>query len=70
MAFDGYVRISRVGGREGDSFLSPAIQRDSIRRQAKAKGVDLGELVEEAEFAARREQVAVLREQSERRRRR
>jgi site-specific DNA recombinase len=47
MAFDGYVRISQVGGREGESFLSPKIQRDSIARQAKAKGVEIGELVEE-----------------------
>jgi len=28
----GYIRVSRVGGREGDSFLSPALQRQSIER--------------------------------------
>ncbi len=25
----GYVRVSRVGGRDGDRFLSPVLQRDS-----------------------------------------
>jgi site-specific DNA recombinase len=51
--FDGYIRISRVSDREGDSFLSPEIQRDSIERQAKAKGVDLGEVVEERDVSGR-----------------
>jgi hypothetical protein len=26
----GYIRISRVGGRGGDSFISPVEQRKSI----------------------------------------
>jgi site-specific DNA recombinase len=51
MSFDGYVRISRVGGREGESFLSPEIQRDSITRQAKAKGIQIGELVDELDVS-------------------
>ncbi len=29
----GYVRVSRVGGREGDNFLSPELQRQSIARR-------------------------------------
>jgi site-specific DNA recombinase len=51
MTFDGYVRISRVAGREGVSFLSPTIQRDSIARQAAAKGIELGEIVEERDVS-------------------
>jgi site-specific DNA recombinase len=34
----GYVRVSRVAGREGDSFISPAIQRERIEAHAKAHG--------------------------------
>jgi len=52
--FDGYIRISRVGDREGESFLAPEIQRDSIARQAKAKGVGLGEVVEERDVSGGR----------------
>jgi site-specific DNA recombinase len=51
MTYDGYVRISRTGGREGESFLSPEIQRDSITRQGKAKGLELGELVDERDVS-------------------
>ncbi len=47
MTWDGYIRISRVGGREGASFISPAVQREAIERMATAKGVELGEVVEE-----------------------
>jgi DNA invertase Pin-like site-specific DNA recombinase len=32
----GYVRVSRVAGREGDSFISPAVQRERIERFAAA----------------------------------
>jgi site-specific DNA recombinase len=47
VSFDGYIRVSRVGGREGASFISPAVQRDTITRLAKYHGVQLGEVVEE-----------------------
>jgi site-specific DNA recombinase len=40
---DGYVRVSRVGGREGDSFVSPQLQRDRIEAAARNAG---GEIVE------------------------
>jgi len=39
MSFDGYIRVSRVGGREGDSFQSPDVQRAAIERYAESKGV-------------------------------
>src|SRR5262245_2566099 len=44
---DGYIRISKVNGRNGDSFLAPKIQRDTIERIAREKGFELGEVVEE-----------------------
>jgi DNA invertase Pin-like site-specific DNA recombinase len=35
----GYVRVSRVNGRSGDSFISPEVQRETIERLAAAKGI-------------------------------
>lgn len=37
----GYVRVSRVAGREGESFISPDVQRDHIAGWAKLRGVDI-----------------------------
>jgi DNA invertase Pin-like site-specific DNA recombinase len=34
----GYIRVSRVAGREGDSFISPDVQREAIVRYAKGAG--------------------------------
>jgi DNA invertase Pin-like site-specific DNA recombinase len=48
---DGYIRVSRRNGRTGDSYLSPKIQRDTIERIAQAKGVTLGEIVEEEDVS-------------------
>jgi site-specific DNA recombinase len=38
---DGYIRVSRVGGRSGDSFISPRVQRDAISRWAAAHGLTM-----------------------------
>ena len=43
----GYVRVSRVGARGGDSFLSPALQREGIARVAAREGLEVVEVVEE-----------------------
>lgn len=40
---DGYIRVSRVGGREGDSFISPDVQRQQIERWAQLRGVTIAE---------------------------
>jgi site-specific DNA recombinase len=42
VAWDGYIRVSRVGEREGESFQSPAEQRKQIEGWAKLKGVQVG----------------------------
>ena len=31
----GYIRVSRVGDREGDSFISPDVQEQAIREWAE-----------------------------------
>jgi site-specific DNA recombinase len=36
MRLDGYVRVSRVGGRSGDAFISPGEQKERVRAWAKA----------------------------------
>lgn len=35
---DGYIRVSRVGGREGEGFISPDVQAQAISRWAEARG--------------------------------
>lgn len=49
--FDGYIRVSRVGGRVGESFISPAVQRETIERLAAYHGLELGEVVEELDVS-------------------
>jgi len=36
--YEGYIRVSRTGGREGESFISPAVQKQKIEDFAKRKG--------------------------------
>src|SRR4051812_33792153 len=38
---DGYIRVSRVGGRGGESFISPAVQKDRITAYAHAVGHEM-----------------------------
>lgn len=38
---DGYIRVSRVAGRAGDSFISPAVQREQIEGWAKMRSVTI-----------------------------
>ena len=43
----GYVRVSRVSKRSGDSFLSPELQRQSIERVCQRRGLELVDVLEE-----------------------
>ena len=47
LPFAGYIRVSRVAGRTGDSFISPDVQAETITRLASTHGVELAEVVEE-----------------------
>lgn len=38
---DGYIRVSRVGDRSGDSYVSPAIQQKAIRKLAADRGLEV-----------------------------
>src|ERR1041385_5122088 len=53
---DGYIRVSRRAGREGESFISPEVQRQRIEGWAQANGVELVRWWKEIEQSgARRE---------------
>jgi DNA invertase Pin-like site-specific DNA recombinase len=43
MKLDGYIRVSKVGGREGASFISPDLQREEIEAWARFKGAEIVE---------------------------
>jgi DNA invertase Pin-like site-specific DNA recombinase len=44
---DGYIRVSRVAGRSGDSFISPGEQRQKISDWAKSNGYTISNWYEE-----------------------
>ncbi len=50
----GIVRVSVVGGREGESFASPAEQRDRIEAACKAEGIRLTAVHEELDVSGGR----------------
>lgn len=38
LRLDGYIRVSRIGGREGEGYISPDVQRQAIERYASEVG--------------------------------
>src|SRR3990170_3762805 len=42
-----YVRVSAVRGREGPSFVSPAVQRDSMLALSRARNWEIAEVIED-----------------------
>ena len=51
--FDGYIRVSRVAGREGGSFISPESQKETIEKYAAAKDLKIGKVKTSTQAAAR-----------------
>ena len=49
----GIVRVSHVGGRSGDSFLSPEDQEKRIRAECRARGLRLIDVVRELDVSGR-----------------
>jgi site-specific DNA recombinase len=43
LQLDGYIRVSRVGGREGESFISPEIQQEQIETWARLMNAQITE---------------------------
>ena len=63
MVLDAYIRVSQVGEREGESFISPKVQLEQIRGWIKGRAdVQLGEVFEELnESGGRRDRPDLLR---------
>ena len=51
---DAYIRVSQVGGRSGESFISPSVQLEQINRWAKANRVKIGRVFEELDLSGGR----------------
>jgi DNA invertase Pin-like site-specific DNA recombinase len=51
---DGYIRVSRVAGREGESFISPEVQRKKIEAWAELHEVEIVHLSEELDASGTR----------------
>lgn len=47
MLLDGYIRVSQVGGRKGDRFISPSVQREQVEAWSASNNAVLGEVFEE-----------------------
>ena len=41
MKLDGYIRVSRVAGRSGESFIAPKVQRETIEAYARQYGHEI-----------------------------
>jgi DNA invertase Pin-like site-specific DNA recombinase len=54
MLLDGYIRVSRVGGRGGERFISPSVQREQIEGWIHARRASVGEVFEELDESGAR----------------
>jgi DNA invertase Pin-like site-specific DNA recombinase len=66
LVLDGYIRVSQVGGRKGDSFQSPGVQREEIARCISGRGALAGEVFEELDESGGRADRPLLLEAIER----
>jgi site-specific DNA recombinase len=41
LKLDGYIRVSKVAGRDGESFISPTVQRERIEAWAQLHGAEI-----------------------------
>ena len=66
MVLDAYIRVSRVAGRDGDSFISPAVQLEQIERWARLHNATLGKVFTELDESGARPDRPLLLEAIER----
>ena len=45
--------MSKTGGRMGDSFLSPTLQREQIAAVARREGLEVVEIIQEQDVSGR-----------------
>jgi DNA invertase Pin-like site-specific DNA recombinase len=63
---DGYIRVSQVRGRKGESFQSPGVQREEIARHIASRKAQVGEIFEELDESGGRADRPLLLEAIER----
>jgi DNA invertase Pin-like site-specific DNA recombinase len=51
MRLCGYIRVSRVGGREGDGYISPDLQRQAITSYASEMGGEISRWFTDEDFS-------------------
>jgi DNA invertase Pin-like site-specific DNA recombinase len=51
---DGYIRVSRVAGREGDAYRSPTQQRDAMESWTAQNAVELGKVIVEEDVTGKK----------------
>ncbi|MGA9762407.1 MAG: recombinase family protein [Gaiellaceae bacterium] len=51
MTIDAYIRVSRIGGRRGESFISKRDQRSRIEAELKRLKLDVGEWLEDLDYS-------------------
>lgn len=51
---DIYVRVSRVGGREGESYLSPQLQEERCRAMITVAGAEVGQVFVDEDVSGRK----------------
>jgi DNA invertase Pin-like site-specific DNA recombinase len=63
---DGYIRVSRRGGREGESFISPEVQRKKIADWAALHEVEVVAWWEEIDWSGAKLQRPMFQQALER----
>ena len=66
MLLDAYIRVSKVGQRKGENFISPSVQLEQIERWIRAHGHRLGNVFEELDQSGARSDRPLLMEALER----
>jgi site-specific DNA recombinase len=51
MKIDGYLRVSQVAGREGESFISPREQHEPMRGWARGRGHEIARIHDDLDFS-------------------
>lgn len=51
MGLIGYVRVSRIGSRAGEGYISPEIQRDAISAYARELGEEVAYFADDQDFS-------------------
>jgi site-specific DNA recombinase len=51
LQLDGYIRVSKIGGRKGEGFIAPATQREQITSYANVLGGEIAQWHEDLDYS-------------------